>query len=256
MLITLDDVSFGYSGRSVLSGITIAIERGDFVGIIGPNGSGKSTLLKGLLGIVKPLSGSFTILGESGHNIIKVRSSLGYVPQRNNVDTKFPATVNDVVLMGTYGKLGLARRPGRLERQKVKEALERVGLSEYGTRHISQLSGGQLQRVLIARALVSDPAILLLDEPTSAVDVTAEQSILSFLESINKEIGITIVMVTHNVNEIVHMANKIAVLNGRLEAFGHPSEVLNAEMVARVFGGYIQACAHGSSPVLIVGDRS
>ena len=171
----INDLTVSYKDKPVLWDIDLEIPQGALVGIVGPNGAGKTTLIKSILGLLKPVAGSAKILGLEIDQGIK---KIAYVPQRGSVDWDFPATVFDVVQMGTYGKLGWLRRPGIKEKKLTKEALEKVGMLELAHRQISQLSGGQQQRVFLARALVQHAEIYLMDEPFQGVDSTIEQSIV------------------------------------------------------------------------------
>ncbi|MDH7568996.1 MAG: ATP-binding cassette domain-containing protein, partial [Armatimonadota bacterium] len=170
-LIVFEDVVLGYGREPVLSDLSFAIRRGDYLGIVGPNGSGKTTLLKGVLGVLPPLSGRI-VRGRDGGREVR----FGYVPQINTVDELYPLGVLDVVLMGRYRRIGLVRRPGKEDRERAMAALEEVGIAHLAPRLYRDLSGGQRQRVLMARALAIEPDILVLDEPTNDMDIAAESS--------------------------------------------------------------------------------
>jgi len=202
-LITLRDVSLGYDGRPVLRHTSLTIEHGEFLALLGPNGAGKTTLLRGVLGLIPVLGGTI----EYGFD--RAVSPPGYVPQRETLDSIFPLTVFEVVLMGTYARLPLLRAVGRHERSRAAECLEQVGLSTLRNQPFWGLSGGQKQRVLIARALAVEPEILLLDEPTAGVDVAAEDAILDVIARLNRERALTVGLVCHHlprIRSLVHIA--------------------------------------------------
>jgi manganese/zinc/iron transport system ATP- binding protein len=165
--IEVHDLTVSYDKKPVLWNIDVAIPEGQIVGIIGPNGAGKSTLIKAIMGLLPAESGWVKIYGEP---LARQRRLVGYVPQRESVDWDFPVTVRDVVLMGTYGRLGLFHRPGKAERELCDKCLEQVNMAAYGNRQIANLSGGQRQRVFLARALAQDSRIYLMDEPFVGVD--------------------------------------------------------------------------------------
>lgn len=249
----LSGVTLGYPGVVALKDIDFSIDRGEFLGIIGPNGSGKSTLLKGILGLLEPLEGEIFLFGAN-HKKRDIRKKIGYVPQKSKSEAGFPASVKDVVMMGLYSQIGWLRRPQAVHYQLVVESLERVGMAELRDRPIGELSGGQYQKVMIARALVNNPELLVLDEPTAAVDISAQRAILDLLEELNREQEMTILMVSHDINEIVHFCDRILLLNGRVCAFGTPAEVLTKENLRSVYGTRVFIYDHHGHPHVMVGD--
>lgn len=249
--LTVSGVTLGYQGITALTDISFQVRAGEFVGIIGPNGSGKSTLLKGILGLV-PLRSGVIRFDQAGTE--SFRKGIGYVPQKNKNDLHFPAIVREVVLMGLYAQLGWFKWPGEVQNQKVNQTLEMVGIGDLADRPIRGLSGGQQQRVMIARALVGDPWLLVLDEPTAAIDITAQHMILELLEELNRERGMTILMVSHDINEIVHFCDKVLLLNGKVCGFGSPSAVLTKENLKPIYGDRILVYDHQGHPHLVVGD--
>ncbi|MGQ9778992.1 MAG: metal ABC transporter ATP-binding protein [Bacillota bacterium] len=252
-LLSLADVSLGYRGKPVLSGVSFAVARGEFVGIFGPNGSGKSTLLKGILGLISPLAGEIVVAGYKTRELSRVRRLIGYCPQQENPGG-FPATALEVVLMGLYAKLGWFRRPGRDHRRQAREALQAVGMEEYAGHLLANLSAGQRQRVLLARALVAGPEILLLDEPTAAVDIAAQAAILETIERLHRERGLTVLMVSHDINEIVHSCQKVLLLYRGVVGFGPPEEVLTLSNLQKVYGQRVFVYEHRGHPHVLVGD--
>jgi ABC-type Mn2+/Zn2+ transport system ATPase subunit len=196
-LIELHGAAFGYGGRPVVSGVDLAVGRGELFGLLGPNGSGKTTLFRGMLGLIPPLAGQ-----------VVRRAAVGYVPQREGLDAIYPLTVEEVVHMGAYGRLSGLRGLARAERELALRWLERVGLADRRRRLFASLSGGQRQRGLIARALMARPELLLLDEPTSGVDREAQRAIQDVLLELRAE-GMAILLVSHQlevVREVVRDA--------------------------------------------------
>lgn len=210
-IIEIKELSFAYKKQKILENISLDIEERDFLAIIGPNGGGKSTLLKLILGINPVQSGSIKTFGEKP---TKNLSKIGYVPQNTNVNTDFPIKVIEVVLMGHIG----SKRPlfgyAKEETMCAMGALAQVGMDKFAQKKIGELSGGQRQRVMIARALCAHPQILILDEPTSSIDVDGQKQIYELLELLNKTI--TILVVSHDISVILEFANKVVHINKRL----------------------------------------
>jgi ABC-type Mn2+/Zn2+ transport system ATPase subunit len=202
-LVVLRDVSFGYGGEPVLAHVTIAIGRGEFVALTGPNGAGKTTLLRGMLGLL-PVQA-----GRIDYGFDRAISPPGYVPQRETLDPIFPLTAFEVVLMGTYARLPPLWPAGRRARRLAADCLQQVGLAAAAQRPYWELSGGQKQRVLIARALAVRPEILFLDEPTAGVDSAAEMAITDLLVGLNREHGLTVVLVSHHVGRIAAVLHSL-----------------------------------------------
>jgi len=233
--VDFEGVCAGYFGRDVLDDVTFEVERGDFVGIIGPNGSGKSTLLKAIAGIHPIECGAAWVLGAEPSDVDKRR--IGYVPQAESVNWSFPVTVSDVVLMGRYGRLGLFHRPSASDRDIVDRALAEVGMSQWRDSQIGQLSGGQQQRTFVARALVQEPDLLLLDEPIAGVDAASQHAIFTLLEKRNRA-GTTIIASTHDLSCVATWFGKVLCLNHHVIAFGPPDEVLTRDTLAATFGSH------------------
>jgi len=233
--IAFDGVCAGYFGRDVLDEVTFTVDRGDFVGIIGPNGSGKSTLLKAIDGIHPIQCGTACVLGADPTRLDRRR--IGYVPQIETVNWAFPVSVFDVVLMGRYGKIGLFKRPSKQDADAVKAALEEVGMSGRAESLIGQLSGGQQQRAFVARALVQEPDLLLLDEPIAGVDAGSQHAIFTLLEERNHA-GMTIVATTHDLSCVATWFGKVLCLNHRVIAYGPPADVLTKETLSATFGSH------------------
>jgi ABC-type Mn2+/Zn2+ transport system ATPase subunit len=230
-LITLDNLSIGYNGQAVLSGISLSIARDSFTVILGANGSGKSTLLKTLLGLISPLAGRI----ESTQLSTGAPLVFGYVPQAGQFDPIYLLTGFDVALMGTYGRV----RPGRIvpsvERVFTRECLGAAGADEFAHKRFAELSGGQKQRVLIARALATRPDVLVLDEPTAGVDAEATHTVLEFISRTRMERQIAVLLVTHDFAAIRHHAQQILWLRQGKVLQGAPDELLTSERMAEIF---------------------
>lgn len=202
-LVTFDRATLGYGRRAVLTGLSFAIPEGDFLGLVGPNGAGKTTILRAILGSLTPLAG--TVTRASGLRF-------GYVPQRDQVDYTFPLKVLDVVLMGRYDRVGLGRRPDRADRERAMAALAHVGIEPLADHSLGSLSGGQKQRTLIARALVGEPNVLVLDEPTSGMDLVSTTQILGLVRELHDRDRLTVLMVSHALNEVANYVDRIALV--------------------------------------------
>jgi manganese/zinc/iron transport system ATP- binding protein len=235
--ISVRDLTVAYRETPVLWDIDLDIPEGQMVAIVGPNGAGKSTLIKTILGLVRPVSGTVAVFGESYD---RQRRLVGYVPQRSSADWDFPTNVLDVVQMGTYGQLGWVRRPGRRERQIAQECLAQVGMADLSGRQISQLSGGQQQRVFLARALAQDALVYLLDEPLAGVDATTERVIIDVLRGL-RERGKTLVVVHHDFETLRDYFDWIVMLNVRLIASGPVAETFTPETFQATYGGRLAA---------------
>jgi ABC-type Mn2+/Zn2+ transport system ATPase subunit len=210
--IRLQDVNLGYQGRAVLERVSFAVERGEFIVLLGPNGAGKTTILRSVLGLIPVLA------GRIDYGFDRRTSPPGYVPQGEKLSPIFPLTVLDVVLMGTYGRLAPLRPVGRRQRQIAGRCLEQVGLTELARRSFWELSGGQKQRVLIARALGVEPVLLLLDEPTAGVDPDAAVAIMELIAQLNRDRGLTVVLVTHQLPLVHRLASSVVwVEDGRAQ---------------------------------------
>ncbi len=235
-VIEVNNLNFGYNGRQILKAISFSVDKGDFLGIIGSNGSGKSTLISLLLKILTPLSGEIKLLGANINRFNKW-DKIGYISQKAaSFNSSFPATVEEVVGANLFSKIGLFKLPKKQHKVQVYQALELVGLQDYGKRLIGHLSGGQQQRVFIARVLVSKPEIMFLDEPTIGIDAQSEEAVYCLLARLNQELGLTVVMVTHDISAITVHANKLICL-GENGLFMHdPKEGLTAAFVSEIYG--------------------
>jgi manganese/zinc/iron transport system ATP- binding protein len=227
------DVTVAYGRRPVLWNVDLTVPGACLFGIVGPNGAGKSTLLKAALGLVPLAGGEVRILGAP---LEQVRGRVGYVPQRESVDWDFPVCVTDVVLMGTYARLGWLRRPGPRERSLAAECLDRVGLADVADRQIGRLSGGQQQRVFLARALAQQADVYFLDEPMAGVDARSQERIFRVLSDLRAE-GRLVVIVHHDLRSAAEWFDAVALIDMRLVATGPVAEVLTPENLRRTYAG-------------------
>jgi zinc transport system ATP-binding protein len=236
--IYFEDVWFSYNGSIVLRQASFSVPRREFLVIIGPNGGGKTTLLKLMLGLCSPQRGKIVLFGE--YTPREASHLLGYVPQNTNINLDFPVSVIDVVLMGRLR--GLKFLYTKEDRRAAEEALEIMGMDKYANARMRELSQGQRQRVLIARALVSQPRILLLDEPTASVDVEAQRILYDRLRELNEKI--TIVLVSHDMTVISSYATAVACVNGTV--YYHGSKEITSEMLQMAYGSCpVELVAHG-----------
>jgi len=225
----LEDLVIGYRGQAVLSKpIFLSIAKGSFWGLVGPNGAGKTTLVKTILGILPPVAGG----------IWKAKGTrFGYVPQRGTLDDIFPLSVLDVVLMGCFGHLGPMRWTKKTDRERARHFLNRVGLSHLERRPFRVLSGGQKQRVLVARGLTGEPDILFLDEPTDGMDLAGESRMMALISGLQKESGLTIVMITHILNLVSNFAERLILIHGKEALFeaGPTQALLTTERLRAIY---------------------
>lgn len=228
-------VTVAYNGQPVLSDVTFQVPHGAQVAVVGPNGAGKSTLFRALVGLIPLRSGHISIHGlPLGHH----RDCVAYVPQREEVDWRFPVTVADVVMMGRYGRIGWLRRAGPADRAAVMRSIEQLGVADLAGRPLGELSGGQQQRVFLARALAQEPHVLLMDEPFTGVDVTTREATLALLDRLRDQ-GVTVMISTHDLNLAAARFDFVALLNRRLVAYGPPAQVLTPPIIAEAFGDQV-----------------
>ncbi len=243
-LVEMQNVGFGYDRKPVLDGVTLSVTAGTFAGVVGPSGSGKTSLLRLLLGKAQP---------QRGHVNIKRGLTMAYVPQLETVNWNFPVTVAECVLMSRPQGM---RWPwaSNTERREVQATLDRLGIADLAGRHIRELSGGQQQRMFLARALLRRPELILLDEPTSGVDVKTRHEVLHLLRELNDE-GLTIVMTTHDLNGMAaHLPHLIA-LRTRVIAQGTPAQVIQPDVLEATFGADMEVLSHAGMPIVIEGYR-
>jgi ABC-type Mn2+/Zn2+ transport system ATPase subunit len=254
--IEIRNVSVFYGPRAALESVSLAVGADAQVAIVGPNGAGKSTLFKAMVGLLPVATGEMVIAGQP----LSARRDIAYVPQREEVDWRFPVTVLDVVAMGRYGRGKWLRRLSRLDREIVHESMETLGIGDLGQRPIGDLSGGQQQRVFLARALTQQPRVLLLDEPFTGVDVATREATLDVLAGLRNN-SVTVLISTHDLDLAAERFDQVVLLNGRLIAAGAPHEVFTEQHLHSAFGGQmvvvngkivvVDQCCCGSD-----GDRS
>ena len=230
--IEVHDLTVAYRDKPVLWDIDLTIPPGVLMAVVGPNGAGKTTLIRSMLGLVRPVSGEVLIRGKPYRAADRL---VAYVPQRGSVDWDFPTTVFDVVLMGTYGRLGWVRRPGKAEKALANDALAKVGLSDLADRQISQLSGGQQQRVFLARALVQQAPVYFMDEPFQGVDAVTERAIVDILRELRTE-GRTVLVVHHDLSTVREYFDWVTLLNVRKIASGPTAEAFTPANLRAAYG--------------------
>ena len=234
-IVELRDVSCGYDGRVVLRDVNLSIMPGDFVGLLGPSGSGKTTLLRSLVGAVDLYHGEVIVEGRS---VARKRPRTGYVPQLETIDWNFPVTAWEVVMMGCTADSPAFPWYGKGERKRGLDIMERLGIAGLARRHIRELSGGEQQRTFLARALVSNPRLLILDEPTSGVDIKTRDDMMHLLDELNHQ-DITVIISTHEINSVAAHLPRVVCLNGGVIADGPPGEVFTSELLSRTYGAHM-----------------
>jgi zinc transport system ATP-binding protein len=242
--IEASNINFQYNGNPVLENVSFSIGSGEYWGMIGPNGGGKTTLIKILLGLIEPDFGEIRIFGTP-LNKFKNHSILGYVPQKvAHGDRSFPATVEEVVWTGRSARAGLFKAYQPSDYRAVSKALKIAGISNLKNRRIGDLSGGQRQRVFIARALAGEPKILILDEPTVGVDISAQEKFYSFIADLNKSYGMTILFISHDIDVIAHEVSSVMCLNRTLICHGSPKHFLTSENLKKIYGKNVNFLLH------------
>ena len=242
-IIEIRNLSAGYDNRTVLHDVNLTVYERDFLGIIGPNGGGKTTLIRCILGLLKPFSGTITY-----H---PAQLSLGYLPQYTRIDRKFPITVEEVILSGLGSKKPLTARFTRADHDKARAVIARMGLEGMEKRPIGALSGGQLQRTLLGRAIISDPQVVILDEPSTYIDKRFEARLYELLTEINQECAI--ILVSHDIGTVLQQVKSIACVNETLDY--HPDTGITPEWLERNFQCPIELLGHGSLPHRVLGEH-
>lgn len=231
--LSIRDLTVAWHRKPVIWDVEFDVSAGELVGIVGPNGAGKSTLLKSVMDLIPRVSGRIEIFGRPWKD---QRQRVGYVPQRESVDWDFPVSVLDVVTMGLFGRIGWLRPILKRHREAAQRALERVGMGEYADRQISQLSGGQQQRTFLARALVQEADLYLMDEPFAAVDAATEETIVEILREMRAS-GRTAIVIHHDLHTVPEYFDSVMLLNMRVVAQGKTEEVFTRENLERTYGG-------------------
>jgi ABC-type Mn2+/Zn2+ transport system ATPase subunit len=243
-VLSVRDLTVLYDGDTGIRDVSFAVLPRQKVAVIGPNGAGKSTLMKTIMGLLQPRAG-----------VIEARQTLGYVPQYEQVNWDFPVTVRDVVMMGRTRRIGWLRWPGQAHWRAVDAALARVGLAELAGRQIGELSGGQRRRVFIARALAQEAQILILDEPFSGVDASAQGEMMATLDSLQRE-GMTILLSTHDLNLAFQRFDRVLAVNYRMVAYGTPAEVFEPDVLKQLYGSRLTAIETGDMLAVYVDDHT
>lgn len=243
-IIEINKLHFAYANESVLQDITLNIHQGDYLGIVGPNGGGKTTLLRLILGLLTPQSGTIKLFGTPLAQF-KDWKSIGYVPQHaTNIDLSFPITVEEVVRMGRLSHKKIFQSMGKEDDQAVDKALREVDMTPYRKRQLSDLSGGQQQRVFIARALATEPKILFLDEPTVGVDTATQTEFYTLLKHLNTALGITLVLVSHDIDVVAKETTEIACINRELVYEADPHSLLSHGKLESLYGPRTHFISH------------
>ncbi|MDW0313891.1 MAG: metal ABC transporter ATP-binding protein [Nitrososphaeraceae archaeon] len=225
-VIKLENVTYRYNSDLVLEDISFKADEADLLGIIGPNGAGKTTLFSLILGLLEGYQGKITVFGEDIRNNRKILKKIGYIPQKNIIDQGFPATVEEIVSLGVFE---------RKTKDKIISAIKTVGLLEQKHKRIGELSGGQQQRILIAKALVNEPQLLILDEPTTGIDLETQNKFYALLRKLNSENKITIILASHDLDAINKLANKIACVNRKMSFHGDAREFFGNEQLLKSY---------------------
>jgi manganese/zinc/iron transport system ATP- binding protein len=241
------DLTVAYGRQPVLWDVDFQVPEGKLIGIIGPNGAGKSTLLKAIMGLLPVAAGWVKIFGRPA---AQGRHLVGYVPQRESVDWDFPTNALDVVLMGTYGRLGWFRRPGAAERELALRCLQQVGMADFATRQISQLSGGQQQRVFIARALAQQAQLYFMDEPFAGVDAATESAIVTLLRELKAQ-GKTVMVVHHDLETVQQYFDWVLLINMRVLGIGPVETTFTRENLQKTYGGKLTLLSNVAEAVLL-----
>ncbi len=244
-ILTLSNLDFAYNDALVLKNISLHVQAGTTLGLIGPNGGGKTTLIRLLLGLMEPTRGAVQVDGLSPRDAVRRGNILGYLPQNPSRPDNLPVSVKQAARLGLVGKTGLLRNYSRDDLHFVDDLLNRLGIADLAESPISALSGGQLQRVLIARALAARPKILLLDEPTTGIDRLGQQQFLESINQLKEQLGLTVVFVSHDLRAVAAIADRIACLNLTLHYHDVP-EHIPADLVYQQFGCDLEAFGLGT----------
>jgi zinc transport system ATP-binding protein len=248
--IEIRDLWVTFNHQPVLEEVTLAIEANACVGILGPNGAGKSTLLKVILGLIAPDRGEVRVFGEDPHQARHRGNLIGYLPQRPLSNPRFPVSVLDVVLMGRYGRIGLGRRPKREDRDAARSHLALMGIPHLADRPIGEVSGGEQQRVFIARALALNPRLLILDEPTISLDACSQDELYELLNRLKEELKLTVILVSHDIGAVATHVDDIVCLNRRVHV--HQPPPIGRLALENTFGCSVEYLFHGEIPHRVV----
>ncbi|MDI6852040.1 MAG: metal ABC transporter ATP-binding protein [Deltaproteobacteria bacterium] len=248
--IRIRDLWVNFNHVPALEDINLDIREGSYVGILGPNGAGKSTLLKVILGLIPPSQGEVLVFGENPRKLRLAGSLIGYLPQKPLSNPRFPVSVLDVVLMGRYGRIGLCRRPSRRDVEIARENLARLGILPLAERPIGELSGGEQQRVFIARALCLEPRLLVLDEPTISLDACAQDDLYELVHGFKEEMNLTVLIVSHDIGAVARHVDDVVCLNRRVHV--HEPPPIGRLALESTFGCSVEYLFHGEIPHRVV----
>ncbi|MDP5272549.1 metal ABC transporter ATP-binding protein [Chengkuizengella axinellae] len=231
--IHVEDLHVSYHGNIAVKDVSFKLDAGNLLGVIGPNGAGKSTLIKAILQLIPKDNGQIMFYDKT---VKEIRKQVAYVPQRNDIDWDFPITVLETVLLGTYPKIGMFKRPKKSDKEWAYECLKEVGMEEFYKRQIGELSGGQQQRVFLARALAQKAELFFLDEPFVGVDLGSEETIINILKQLSSQ-GKTVTVVHHDLSKAESYFNKLLLINRELIGFGSVHEVFRPEIMEKAYKG-------------------
>ncbi len=252
--IVADKLSIGYKSKKIADNITFSITQEDFIAILGPNGSGKTTLVKTILGIIPPIDGEVSVFGCPVKHVCPHRKKIGYVPQIGTFSQGFPSTLLDVVISGLFPYKNTLAFPNSEEKMLAKEVIEKVGLLDMQDTPIGHLSGGQQKRGLLARALIGSPDVIILDEPTSGVDISSTHSLISLLIDFHEKEHIPIVVVTHDINPYYNVLTKFILIGNGKFVVGKKEQIFNKELLKDIYGNGIEIIEQNGRKYLITGD--
>jgi zinc/manganese transport system ATP-binding protein/zinc transport system ATP-binding protein len=249
-IVELSRVTSGYGKNPVIQDVSLKIWPGQFVAVVGPNGGGKTTLLRTILGTIRSLQGKVAVGGQPfGEGAL---GRIGYVPQLETIDWNFPITVEEVILMGLFRKNRWFRGIKNEDREKLHEVMKRLNLGDLGKRHIRELSGGQQQAVFLGRALLGEPDLILLDEPTAGLDIRSRDDVIHFLHEVNHQ-GVAIVITAHDLNWVAAHLPWVICLNRRIISEGPPAQVLTSSVLRETYSGEIVVFQHDG--MIMIGER-
>lgn len=238
-MIEIKELSVIIDNKIILEDINLRIEKGEIVAVVGPNGGGKTTLIRAILGFIEPSSGVIYIDGKLPNIYVK-SGKVGYLPQKHLSENNFPVSAMDVVMFGL-----IKFKKGKREKEKLAKAyIEYVGMGGFENYQFGRLSGGQQQRIMIARALISQPEILILDEPSTGIDVVAQENFYELLKKINQEKNITIIMISHDIGVVANYVHKVAGLNRRIHFFGKPKDFFQTKVLEKLYGIDVNLLIH------------
>jgi zinc transport system ATP-binding protein len=248
--IRIRNLSVAFNHVPALEDINLDIREGSYVGILGPNGAGKSTLLKVILGLIQPGRGEVLVFGDTPDKLRRTGKLIGYLPQKPLGNPRFPVSVLDVVLMGRFGRIGLGRRPRRTDAEIARRNLERLGILHLADRPIGELSGGEQQRVFIARALALEPRLLVLDEPTISLDACAQDDLYEMMHGLKEELHLTVLIVSHDIGAVARHVDDVVCLNRRIHV--HEPPPIGRLALENTFGCSVEYLFHGEIPHRVV----